>query len=149
MMDGPMSGGLMIYAFERSGRSGGAIVTICVIWAVLLGLWVVLTVAWWIIAILLAFTLPALWDAVRDTRARVEVWPKRLVWSATFSDGDATDIDHICMNRRFDGSVKIMLVHVGGATTRLPPDIAPPIAALEAALADAGIRAQRNPFSPI
>jgi hypothetical protein len=63
--------------------------------------------------------------------------------------GDRSDVDHVRLNRRFDGTFKVTLVHVGGATTRLPPDIAAPVGPFEAALKEAGIAAQRHPFSPI
>nr|WP_237693232.1 hypothetical protein [Octadecabacter algicola] len=101
----------------------------------------------WIAGFLAACTLPTLWDIIRDSRALVEVWPSRLVWKAAFSEGEAKDIDHVRLNRRFDGSVKVTIVHVGGATTRLPPDIGPPVDVFETALSDAGISAQRHPFS--
>lgn len=104
--------------------------------------------ATWIALILLAFTLPALWDVVRDAHGVIEVWPNRIVWNTAFGKGDRTDVDHVRINRRFDGTMKMMLVHVGGATTRLPPDIAPPITEFEAALRSAGIATQRHPFSP-
>jgi hypothetical protein len=110
--------------------------------------WLVFSVAWGIAAILLAFTLPALWDVIRDNRAWVEVWPNRIVWASALRGGDRSDIDHVRIDRRFDGGMKITLVHVGGAHTRLPPDIAPPVDVFQTALKDAGIVAQRHPFSP-
>ena len=138
----------MIYKFERRGRSTGSLIVLGVIWAVTITLTLLLNLALWIAAALLVFTLPALWDYIRDSKAEIEVWPNRLVWRAAFSDGDRSDIDHVRLNRRFDGTVKVLLVHVGGATTRLPPDIAPPIAPFESALNVAGITTQRNPFLP-
>ncbi|MCF2870243.1 hypothetical protein L0664_04115 [Octadecabacter sp. G9-8] len=119
------------------------------IWAGLFALWAGLDMATWIALFLAAFTLPALWDIIRDPRNTIEVWPNRIVWSSTLGQGDRTDVDHVRLNRRFDGTFKATLVHVGGATTRLPPDIAPPVDAFEAALKDAGIASQRHPFSPI
>ena len=138
----------MIYKFERRGRSTGSLIILGLIWAGIATLVIVLNLAWWLALVLVAFTLPALWDYLRNSIAEVEVWPNRLVWRGAFSEGDRSDIDQVRLNRRFDGSVKILIVHVGGATTRLPPDIAPPIAAFEAALTEAGIKAQRNPFLP-
>jgi len=123
------------------------VIPIVAVWAcVLLGL-VVLNMVWWLAVILLAFTLPALWDVVRNSHAWVEVWPNRIIWQSALDSGDRSDIDHVRLNRRFDGGMKITLVHVGGATTRLQPDVAPPVDAFQAALEDAGIAVQRHPFS--
>ena len=138
----------MIYTFERSGRRTGSPIILALIWAVVIALIFMISFSPWIAAVLLAFTLPALWDYVRNSKAEVEVWPNRLVWRAAFSNGNRSDIDHVRLNRRFDGTVKVLIVHVGGATTRLPPDIAPPIAAFEEALKEAGITTLRNPFLP-
>lgn len=138
----------MIYRFERRARNASAVMMLAVIWATLLGLWIALDLAWWIVAFFGALTLPALWDVMRDARATLEIWPGRIVWTAAFSSGDRSDVDHVRLNRRFDGSMKVLLVHEGGATTRLPPDIAPPADKLERALSDAGISAERHPFFP-
>lgn len=138
----------MIYRFERRARKTSTVLALALIWAGLVALWVSLDMAWWIFAVLSALPLPALWDVIRDARSSIEVWPGRIVWRAAFSDGDRSDVDHVRLNRRFDGSMKVLLVHVGGATTRLPPDIAPPADRLESALKDAGIPAERHPFSP-
>ena len=139
----------MIYRFERRGRSFSTALSVLAVLVVILLLWVVLDLAIWIAAILAAFALPALWDLIRDPRGTLEVWPGRILWASTLGRGDATDIDHVRLNRRFDGTMKVTLVHVGGATTRLPPDIAAPVAQLEPALAKAGIATQRHPFSLI
>jgi len=40
------------------------------------------------------------------------------------------------------------VLHANGSHTRLPPDVAPPVAQLELALKDARIPAERHPFSP-
>jgi len=137
------------YRYERRARRPSSIVMIVAVWGALAALWMTLDLAWWIAATLAAFTLPALWDILRDGRSIVEVSPNRIAWQGALSAGARTDIDHVRLNRRFDGSVKILLVHIGGATTRLPPDIAPPVAAFEKALHDAGIASQRHPFSPL
>lgn len=124
------------------------IVMLLVVWAAIDALYTFLDMSIWIAIVLGAFTLPALWDVIRDTCVSVQVWDGRIAWHATFSEGDTTDIDHVRLNRRFDGSMKVTLVHLGGATTRLPPDITPPVEPFEAALKEAGIPSQRHPFLP-
>ena len=91
----------------------------------------------------MAFTLPALWDVICDTHSWIEVWPKQIIWGSALRGGNRSDI-----NRRFDGSIKITLIHVSGAHSRLPPDITPPVDVFQAALKKAGITAERHPFSP-
>jgi len=76
----------VIYKFERRGRSTGSLIVLGVIWAVTITLTLLLNLALWIAAALLVFTLPALWDYIRDSKAEIEVWPNRLVWRAAFSD---------------------------------------------------------------
>jgi hypothetical protein len=125
----------MIYRHERRGRRWAVVLAILAVWVCVFLAWLVFSVAWGIAAILLAFTLPALWDVIRDNRAWVEVWPNRIVWASALRGGDRS-------------GMKITLVHVGGAHTRLPPDIAPPVDVFQTALKDAGIVAQRHPFSP-
>lgn len=147
-LKGTGTSGAMIYRFERRARKTSTLLSLALIWAAFIALWIGLDMAWWILTVLAAFTLPALWDVIRDARSEIEVWPGRIVWRAAFSDGDRSDVDHVRLNRRFDGSMKVLLVHVGGATTRLPPDIAPPADLLETALKDAGISAERHPFFP-
>ena len=137
----------MIYRYERRGRQRSTLIILAVVWAVLLLLWIRLDMALVVLLVLGAFTLPALWDVLRDTRATLEVWPNRLVWTSSLRSGDRSDIDHVNMSRRFDGSMRITLVHIGGAQTRLPPDVVPPTQEIETALENAGIAVQRHPFS--
>lgn len=118
------------------------------VWIMIALLCIALDMTFWIAVVMAAFTLPALWDVIRDSQSSIEVWPNRITWNAAFSDGDVSDINEVRLNRRFDGSMKVILVHIGGKTTRLPPDIAPPVAAFEAALDEAGIAHQRHPFLP-
>ena len=137
----------MIYRHERRGRRWGVVVSVVGVWFAVLIAWVVFDPTWWIAALVLAFTLPAILDIIRDTRTWVEVWPNRIKWRSTLHIGDRADVDHVRLDRRFDGGLKITLIHIGGAQTRLPPDLSPPVDAFETALKTANIAAQRHPFS--
>jgi hypothetical protein len=138
----------LIYLWEHQGRRATVLVAIAALWLVALVLWLAFSVAVFVTVILIGVSLPLIWEAVRNTKTRLEVWPSRVVWASALRDGDRSDIDHVRLDRRFDGGLKITLIHVGGAHTRLPPDVTPPADALEAALKEAGIAAQRHPFSP-
>ena len=138
----------MIYRHERHGRSWTVILPILIMWISILLIWLFFNLIWEMMVILLVFTLPALWDVICDTHSWVEVWPKQIVWASALRGGDRSDINHVRINRRFDGSIKITLIHVSGAHSRLPPDITPPVDEFQAALKEAGIANQKHPFSP-
>ena len=138
----------MIYAWEGRGRRPAVFIAIAGLWALVALLWVLFDAAWFILLLFIAASLPLLRDALRDTTARIEVWPNRIVWASALLDGERGDIDHVRLDRRFDGSLKITLVHPDDSHTRLPPDVTPPADALEAALIEAGISAERHPFAP-
>ena len=121
---------------------------VAVVWAATLAIWLVLSLSLWIVGFILLVTLPALWDIFRDRRSWLEVHKGRLTWASALNDGDRSDIDNIRINRRFDGGYKITLIHVGGAQTRLPPDVTPQVGPFESALAEAGIAFEKHPFSP-
>lgn len=137
----------MIYEWEGRGRRPAVFVAIVALWFAAAALWLIFSVAWFIVLLLLATSAPLIRDALRDDTTRVEVWPKRLVWTSSLTSGDRADIDRVRLDRRFDGSMKITLLHPNGSHTRLPPDVTPPPDALEAALDEAGISAERHPFS--
>lgn len=138
----------MIYTFEKRGRTPFTVFALLAIWGGLFLIWLGLGASIWVIGGVALFTLPAFWDVIRDSRATLTISKGRIAWDAAFSSGDRSDVDHVRLNRRFDGSMKVLLVHVGGATTRLPPDVVPPVEALEKALAKADIPTQRHPFLP-
>lgn len=138
----------VLYHYERRGRSARTIAALVAVWAGLVLIWLGLGASVWVIGGLALFTLPALWDVLRDSRSTLTLSDGQIAWDAAFSSGVRCDVDHVRLNRRFDGSMKVHLVHIGGATTRLPPDVVPPVDAFEAALAQAGLPAQRHPFLP-
>lgn len=138
----------MIYKWSRQGRRPATVWAAVLVLGAALCLWLVFDAAWFVATLIAAFSSPALFDLWRNPQSRLEVWPNRIVWASPLMRGDRRDIDHVRLDRRFDGSMKITLIHVGGAHTRLPPDITPPTQALENALKNAAIAAQRHPFTP-
>lgn len=138
----------MIYEWEGHGRRPAVLVAIAGLWLAALLLWLTLNVAWFVIVALVAASLPLIRDAMRNSTARIEIWPRRVVWMSDLVNGDRRDIELARLDRRFDGSMKITLVHPDGSHTRLPPDVTPPVDDLETALTEAGITSERHPFAP-
>lgn len=110
--------------------------------------WLVFDAGWFVLLFFMALSAPALFDLIRNPQSKLEIWPNRIVWQSVLLNGDRQDIDHVRLDRRFDGALKITLIHVGGAHSRLPPDITPPADAAEDALKAAGIAVERHPFTP-
>ncbi len=138
----------MIYSWQGSARTPTALAVVG-LW--LLGvavLWLVFAAHWVICLLLLVAIAPSVIDILRNRTATLEVDPQQLRWTSALRDGESTEIDHVRLDRRFDGGFRITLLHPNGSHTRLPPDVRPPAAELEAALAQAGISAERHPFSP-
>lgn len=138
----------MIYLWTQHGRRPATIWAVVLIWLGALALWVLFDAAWFVLAIILLASLPALLDVIRNPEVRVEVWDERIVWLSGLRSGESADIERVRLDRRFDGGIRITLIHSQIAHTRLPPDIAPPVDAFADALKSAGISAEKHPFSP-
>ncbi|MFZ5964611.1 hypothetical protein ACOXXX_16820 [Thalassococcus sp. BH17M4-6] len=122
----------------------------------LLGLWALLAVGWiwlqvesWIVLGILLFTLPLLWEVATGKTARLTLDDTTLDWqSGRVQDHVALrDLDHVRLDRRFDGSMRATLVLQDGRKTRLPHDCVPPHRAFEATLKARGVKVDRHPFS--
>ncbi len=138
----------MIYRFERRGRTPRAMGILAVCWLALVVLRLGLSLAWGWLALGALATLPLAWQIAWDKVTWLEVHRGRIAWSSALRSGDRADIDHVRINRAFDGGFRVTLIHPGEAQTRLPPDVVPPVNAFEAALQEAGIASQRHPFAP-
>lgn len=123
---------------------------------VLGGLWAVLAYGWlrmeaetWIVAGLALFSLPALWEIVTGRVASVTLAEAELRWQSGQRSETVplAQIDHVRLDRRFDGAMRVTLVLRDQRRLRLPPDCVPPARAFEAALHRAGLRTERHPFS--
>lgn len=137
-----------VFRFERRGRRPAAFAAIAAVWAGLGAAWIWLEAAAGILAILGAFTLPALWDILRDRRAGLEIGPDGIRWYAGAQHATASwsEVDHVALDRRLDFSVRVSLVLRGGRKIRLPQESSPPPHQLEAALTARGLRCIRSSF---
>lgn len=138
----------MIFEWSRHARRPVTVWAVVAVWGIALLVLIAFNATWLVSGIIIAFSIPALMDLLRNQKSRLEVWPNRIIWESSLVDGDRRDIAHVRLDRRFDGSMKITLIHLGGAHTRLPPDITPPTKSFESALKSAGIPAERHPFTP-
>jgi len=136
------------FSFRQSARRVSTAITVAAIWTALLAALVFLDAAWWIIAFLLAFTLPALWDLLRDTQSGLDLAPDRLSWftGSRRADIPLEDIDHMRLDTRLDFSVRASAVLTSGRKIRLPFECTPPHQAFEDALSAHGLQVRRTHF---
>ncbi len=139
----------MAWRFERSGRRPAAAVALAAVWAALLAAWLWLGAAEWVLLPFLVLSLPAAWDLVTGRQAGLEIDHCAMRWWSGGHRGEArlSAIDHVRLERRFDLSLRARLVLPDGRRVTLPQDSLPPLATLESALAEAGLRSERHPFS--
>ena len=138
----------MIYRWTGSARTSASLAIVAAWLVGVAVLCFVFSAHWAICLLLLAAVVPSIWDILRNQTATLEVHQNRITWTSSLRDGDSAEIDKIRLDRRWDGGFRITLLHPNGSHTRLPPDLRPPINDLEAALAEAGLSAERHPFSP-
>lgn len=137
------------FTFQRAARSPAAIGVLLGVWGVLLGLWAGLDTAWWIIALLAAFTLPLLLDLIRNPTSGLMLsdthlnwyWGKRSVQLAL------EKVDYIRLDTRLDLSVRVTAYLKSGDRIQIPYQATPPHQAFEAALNVRGITTQRHHFT--
>lgn len=135
------------YIWERQGRRPAPLWVATLILIAALTLRVIFDAAWGVVLCITLLAVLPLWDWWRNRVARLKITPGRVEWSSALRDGASDDIAMLRLDRRFDGSMRITLLHSNGSHTRLPPDIAPPPLALEQALSVADIPCERHPFS--
>ena len=136
------------YAYVRHGRSWATLIAVLGVWIACLVALLVFDAAGWIIALILLFTLPALWDLWSGTNAGASLDTRALHWhsGARTAEIPLQEIDHIRLVTRFDFSVRAAVVLTSGRKIRLPAEATPPHRAFETALQAHGITTQRHHF---
>lgn len=136
------------FTHHAQGRSRTTALVLLASWAGLLGLWLGLGAAGWIVLALGAFTLPALADLIRNPTAHLRLDDTTLRWSSGRRQLRLrlAEIDHIRLDTRLDLSVRATAVLVSGARLRLPFECTPPHHAFEAALTARGVAVKRFHF---
>lgn len=139
------------FCFRRTGRNSATLLTVLVIWAALIAAVVLVDAALWLMGILAAATLPAIWELVTNPSAGLDLTLKDLTWFTGRRQGHLArgEIERMRFDTRLDFSVRATVVLTTGRKVRLPFECTPPHQAFEAALKSHGIRTERHHFSLI
>ena len=137
------------YTYETTGRNRATLITVVVIWCALFLAMRVLDAAPWLVAILGAFTLPALYDLITARRSGLSLSSDGLAWFSGKRQGSVTwdQISHIRLDTRLDLSVRTTAMLITGRKIRLPLEATPPADGFEKTLTDRGIKVERHHFS--
>lgn len=136
-----------ILTHSGTGRSVKAAAILLAIWGGLIALWVVLSAAPWIIALLMLATLPAAWEFMTAKQSSFTLTPSLMHWRSGRSEGEIA-LDRIASVRfetRLDLSVRVKVL-VPGRQIILPHDCLPPHQQLETALQAQGVTTSRHHF---
>lgn len=136
------------FVFEQQARSTRTLLIVFAIWVVLIAAWLWLDAAWWIMAFLAAFTLPAIYDLICNPTAGLRLDDTTLSWFSGRRHGtlELSEIDHVRLDTRLDFSVRITAVLTSGRKIRLPFECTPPHQAFEDALNALSVKTQRHHF---
>lgn len=137
------------FSFRRQGRNRAALLTVGGIWAALLAAIILVDAAPWLMAVIAAFTLPAVWEWVRNPEAGLNFTADELQWFTGKRRAAIhwSEIEKVRLDTRLDFSVRVSAVLHGGRKIRLPYECTPPHQLLEAAFNARGIRTERHHFS--
>lgn len=138
-----------LLTYQYQGRNRRTALSVAAVLAGLSGLVLVFQAAWWIIAGLALFTLPAIWDLVSNRTAGLTLTETALHWhSGRRGDKIALHrIRTIRLDRRLDLTTRVSVVLQDSRRIRLPDDCLPDLDQLAAALARAAVKTERHPFS--
>ena len=137
------------YSFVRRGRSNRAAFAIIVTYVLIALAMALFDAAWWLMAIIALFTLPALFDYWRDTKAGLSINDTDLAWYTGSRKGQLGlfEIDVMRFDTRWDLSVRVSAVLKSGKRVRLPYEALPPHKVLEQEFETRGVRVERHHFT--
>ena len=119
------------------------------VWVFALVLWLRLDAVWWLSALMVGLTVPAVIEAWRNDTSGLVLTGQTLSWSSARQSGTVAvaDVDHVHFNTRLDFAVSTKLHLVDGTVLRLPIEVVPPYPDLVTALDAAAMRHERHHFS--
>lgn len=136
------------FRHERRARDPRALGLVGVSVLAILAMVLVIEAAWWIPAGLGLLTLPAVIEAIRDSRARLELDDRALSWSSG-RRAQAVPLHRIAevsLSTALDFSQRATVHLNTGERLRIPPECLPPGRAVDAALAARGLPHRRSLF---
>ncbi|WP_171096863.1 MULTISPECIES: hypothetical protein [unclassified Ruegeria] len=137
-----------VFEFTRQNRNQRTVTVLICIYAVLVGLIIVLDAAWWLMGLLALATLPALWDVAMDTRAGMSITDDKLSWYSGKREGSLAlaEVKKFRFDTRWDFSVRVSAILKTDKRIRLPDESLPPHKQLEIVLQSAGFDVERHHF---
>lgn len=139
------------YVFRRMARNPRSI-GIVALWLTGCGALYVMVNAHPVIAgALAAFSLPALYDIVKNSQSDLRIDGKQIAWRSGRRSGDMPrgQLEKVRLDTRLDFSRRMTLYTHQGGKLRLPYECVPPIADIEAALQAHDIAVERHYFALI
>ena len=139
------------YTYISNGRRPATMITVLAIWAALIAAYIMLEANPLILAVIGAFTLPALYDLARNPRSKLTLDETHLRWTSGRQDAQIalSEIDHLRFDTRLDMSVRLSVVRPSGVKIRVPYPATPPHATFEPLARSAGLTTRRYHFSLI
>ena len=139
------------YTYTNQGRRPATILTVLGIWSALIAAYTLLEADPLILAVIGAFTLPALYDLARNPQSILTLDETHLRWTSGRQDAQIalSEIDHLRFDTRLDMSVRLSVVRPSGVKIRVPFPATPPHTTFEPRARSAGLTTRRYHFSLI
>ncbi|MCX7559378.1 hypothetical protein OS190_07325 [Sulfitobacter sp. F26204] len=136
------------FTFAHSGRNRRTAMVVAAIWFAVLAAGLFWEMSALMMAFLLAFTLPALWDLMRDPASGLTLTNNTLHWYSGKRQVSVAleEVAMIRLDTRLDLSVKVTLILNTGTKLRLPFESTPPHQPFEEALIQRGLKTERHHF---
>ncbi len=137
------------YQFRKQGRNPATSIGIALVWGIAMVLYTRYDAHILIIAVLIAVTVPACLDWIKNPQSGLDIDAHQVRWFSAKRTGtiDRGDIDHFRFHTGLDGTRRIVLVDRQGRKTRLPYESTPPHKPLKHWLRLAEIPFQDRHFS--
>ncbi|MCL6284024.1 hypothetical protein M3P21_10825 [Ruegeria sp. 2012CJ41-6] len=137
------------FQYHHRSRSWRALIILGAVYALLLVGLITIDLVWWIAALAVLCTLPAVYEFLTDRRAGLSLTAQELRWfTGTLSrDMALGDIKTVRFDTRWDLSVRVTLILQSDRKLRLPHECLPPHRDFEARLKHAGLHVERHHFA--
>lgn len=139
------------YSYISQGRRPATALIVVIVWGLVAAAYLLLDAAPVVLALIGAFTLPALYDLATNPRSTFTLDTTHLRWTSGRQKADIalSEIDHLRFDTRLDLSVRLSVVRPSGVKIRVPYPATPPHQQLEDLAQQAGLKTRRHHFSLI